>query len=99
MGGFVQIIEYETDKPEEMKALRNEMQDDMGEAAPNFGRLVVTQDRDNPRRYLIIVEFPSYEEAMANSNRPEVDAMAQKMNALTKGGAKYHNLDVRETAP
>ena len=98
MGGFVQIIEYETDKPEEMKALRNEMRDDMGDTA-SFGRLVVTQDRDNPRRYLIIVEFPSYEEAMANSNRPEVDEMAKKMTALTKGGPKYHNLDVKETAP
>ena len=99
MGGFVQIIEYETDKPEEMKALRNEMRDDMGDTAASFGRLVVTQDRDNPRRYLIIVEFPSYEEAMENSGRAETDAFAGRMAALCTRGPIYYNLDVQRTVP
>jgi hypothetical protein len=45
----------------------------------------------------MIVEFASYEEAMANSARPETDEMAKKMSALASGPTKFHNLDVRET--
>ena len=63
---FIQIIEYETDRPDEMMALGNEnMQAQSG--PPAYTRLAVTQDRDNPNRYLTIVEFPSYEAAMAIS--------------------------------
>ncbi|HZN77891.1 MAG TPA: hypothetical protein VFC00_40290 [Micromonosporaceae bacterium] len=97
MGGFVQIIEYETERADDMKALRDSM--DERDMAPGFRRLTVTQDRDNPKRWLILVEFASYEEAMANSARPEVDEMAQKMNALTVNGAKFHNLDVQDSYP
>jgi quinol monooxygenase YgiN len=97
MGGFVQIVEYETDRADEMKALRDDMRDEGG--TPGFDGLTVTQDRDNPRRWLMIVEFASYEEAMANSARPETDAMAKKMAALAAGPPKFHNLDIRETYP
>jgi quinol monooxygenase YgiN len=97
MGGFVQIIEYETERADDMRKLRDDMQDT--DTVMGFNRLTVTQDRDNPKRWLLIVEFASYEEAMANSAKPETDEMAKKMNALTVGGAKYHNLDTRETYP
>ena len=41
-----------------------------------------------------IVEFPSYEEAMENSNRPETAAYAEKMMALCEGEVTFRNLDV-----
>ncbi len=83
---FIQIIEYETDRADEMKA------------AAGF-RLVVTQDRDRPNHYFTIVEFPSYEAAMEASARPETDAFAKEMAALCTSGPRYYNLDVQATVP
>lgn len=56
--------------------------------------VVVTQDRDNPSRYLTIVEFPSYEEATANSERPETSEFAGQMSALCTRPPTFLNLDV-----
>lgn len=95
---FIQIIEYETDRPDEMRALADRQQADMPPAPPGF-RLNVTRDRDQPNRYFTIVEFPSYEEAMENSAKPETDAFAREMAALCTSGPKYYNLEVIETMP
>jgi hypothetical protein len=46
-----------------------------------------------------IVEFPSYEEAMANSARPETDQMAKQLAALCTSGPNFHNLDVVLSMP
>jgi hypothetical protein len=67
--------------------------------APPFTRLAVTQDRDNPNRYLTIVEFPSYEAAMANSEDPGTSDFATRMAALCTSGPRFHNLDVRMSMP
>jgi len=95
---FIQIIEYETDRADEIAQLMEDVrpQDSDG---PGFVRMAVTQDRDNPRRYLTIVEFTSYEVAMANSERPETDEMAGKLAALCAGPPRFHNLDVIQSAP
>ena len=95
---FVQVIEYETDRPDEIRALGESQQSEMGEAPEGF-RLTVTQDRDNPKRYFTIVEFPSYEMAMGNSARPETDAFARKFAALCTSGPRYYNLDVVTRMP
>ena len=54
---FIQIIEYETDRADEMKALGDARMAEMPEPPAGF-RLVVTQDRDRPNRYFTIIEFP-----------------------------------------
>jgi hypothetical protein len=95
---FIQIIEYETDRPDEMRALGEANMADMPEAPPGF-RLHVTRDRDNPNRYFTIVEFPSYEVAMENSGRPETGEFAQRMTALCTRGPIYYNLDVEQSVP
>jgi hypothetical protein len=95
---FIQIIEYETDRPEEMRALGEAQMAQMPEAPPGF-RLAVTRDRDKPNRYLTIVEFPSYEEAMENSAKPETDAFAKQMAELCTSGPVFYNLDVELTVP
>jgi hypothetical protein len=66
---------------------------------PAGSRLAVTQDRDRPNRYFTIVEFPSYEEAMENSARPDTDAFAKEFAALCTSGPRYYNLDVKVTVP
>jgi len=95
---FIQIIEYETDRPEEMAALGEARTAEMGDPPPGF-RLAITQDRDQPTRYLTIVEFPSYEAAMENSRLPETDAFAQRMAALCTSGPRFRNLEVKRTIP
>jgi hypothetical protein len=56
----------------------------------------VTADRDNPGGYFVIAEFPSYEEAMKNSELPETKEFAAKQQELSYGPRTFHNLDVLE---
>jgi hypothetical protein len=95
---FIQIIEYETDHPDEIKALGDARMGEAPETPPGF-RLIVTRDRDRPNRYFTIIEFPSYEVAMENSAQPETDAFAKQMAALCTSGPRYYNLDVKLTVP
>lgn len=93
---FVQIIEYETDRPDEMRALGESQ---MAGSPGTESRVLVCRDRDKPNHFFTIVEFPSYEAAMENSARPEVDAFAQQMMALSTSGPRFYNLDVETTSP
>jgi quinol monooxygenase YgiN len=95
---FVQIIEYETDRPDEMWALGEARMTEMGDPPPGF-RLTVTQDRERPNHFVTIVEFPSYEAAMENNARPDTDAFAKQMAAICTGGPNFWNLEVRRTVP
>jgi len=90
---FVQIIEYTTKKPDEIKRIDEEW------AAATEGRRTATRvltcrDRSNPDRYVVIVEFPSYEVAMQNSEMPETSEAADKMQALTDAPPTFTDLDV-----
>jgi hypothetical protein len=97
MGRFVQIIEMQTSRFDEIEALLDEIRsrlDDGRSSAPLRG--TITADRDRPGVYLNIVEFDSYEAAMENSNRPETGEFAARMAKLCDGPPKFYNLDVRE---
>ena len=95
---FIQIIDYETDRAQEIDAqMRQSMSENMGTAM--FTRLEHTQDRDNPRHYMTIVEFPSYEDAMANSSRPETGEMAKQLASMCTSGPRFTNLDVKMDMP
>lgn len=95
---FIQIIDYETDRADEIDAaMRNAIAQmpDMG----NVLRLEHTRDHDNPRHFMTIVEFPSYELAMENNNRPETDQMARELASMCTKGPEYRNLDVQMELP
>jgi hypothetical protein len=96
--GFIQIIEYETDRPDELWALGEARSKEMGDPAPGF-RLAVTRDRDRPNRFVAIVEFPSYAAAMENSRQPDTDGFAREMAALCTSPPRFYNLDVQRTMP
>ncbi|GAB1691923.1 hypothetical protein [Krasilnikovia sp. M28-CT-15] len=51
------------------------------------------------RRLVTIVEFPSYEAAMANSELPETGEFARQMAALCSNGPEFQNLEVKRTFP
>ena len=92
MAGFVQIVEFRSSKPDELRKLSDEFEGQRSADALTHG--VVTQDREDPNLYRTIVEFPSYEVAMENSARPETSEFASRMAALCDGPPTFYNLDV-----
>jgi hypothetical protein len=92
MAGFVQIVEFRSSKPDELKKLSDEFEERRSAGGLVHG--VVTQDREDSNLYRTIVEFPSYETAMENSNSPEVREFASSMAARCDGPPTFYNLDV-----
>ncbi len=90
---FVQIIEFRTSRFEELDALMDDWLAKT-EGVRKTTRSTQTRDRDLPDTYLQIVEFPSYEVAMANSELPETSEFAQRLAALCEGPPTFRNLDV-----
>ncbi len=92
---FIQVIEFSTTRADEMRKLIDELRSEpRGDRPPVKGTLCV--DRDQPNRYVNIVEFESYEVAMENSNRPETTEFAKRMAELCDGPPTFRNLDVEE---
>jgi quinol monooxygenase YgiN len=95
MAGFIQIIEFQTSRIDEIQALVDERSPAM-QPGSTVHRVTVTADRDRPGYYLSIAEFDSYESAMENSNRPETGEFAAQMAKLCDGPPKFYNLDVHQ---
>jgi len=97
--GFVQIIEYQTSRIEELEALGKEFREASGQVAgvakPLRGK--VTADQDRPGYYLSIIEFESAEAAMEASSRPETQEFFGRLAAMMDGPPKFYNLAVVET--
>ncbi|MEV6112278.1 ester cyclase [Streptomyces sp. NPDC052109] len=90
---FVQLIECRTSRLDEM----NRLMDDW--VAQTKGRRTAThalvgKDRSDAAHVVEVVEFPSYEEAMRNSNLPETDKIFQGIVALCDEMPTFTDLDV-----
>jgi quinol monooxygenase YgiN len=99
MAGFVQIIEYQTSRPDEVEALTEEFlksREASGEG-PGPYRVVSAVDRDRSGHYVRIVEFESYEAAMENSKRADTTNYAAGMADLCDGPPTFQNLDIMRT--
>jgi quinol monooxygenase YgiN len=97
MPGFIQIVEFSTTRIDEVEVVAEQFR--VGRAASGdtlATKATVTADREQPGRYFSIVEFDSYEAAMANSERPDTAEFAAKMAELCDGPPRFHNLDVRQ---
>jgi quinol monooxygenase YgiN len=94
--GFIQTIEYSTSRIDEVRQLVDDFRANT-EGTRTTARGTVCADRDQANRYVTIVEFPSYEEAMKNSELPETSAFAEAMAKLCDGPPTFRNLDVVET--
>lgn len=90
---FVQVIDYETTRFDEMNALIDRWAE-QASGKRTVTHTLIGRDRDSKTHYVDLVEFPSYEEAMRNSQLPETDRMFQEMVALCEGMPKFMNLDV-----
>jgi quinol monooxygenase YgiN len=92
---FIQIIEMRTTRFDELQALGEEYLR-ATEGKRTVQRSLLTRDRNDPERYLLVVFFDSYESAVENSNLPETAAMAEKQQALLDGPPTFSDLDVVE---
>jgi hypothetical protein len=90
---FVQIIEMTTTKASEVEELMNGWMA-ATEGRRSASRSLLTKDRERPDTYVQVVEFPSYEEAMANSALPETTALAENLSDLCVSGPTFRNLDL-----
>lgn len=90
---FVQLIDCRTSKYDDM----NRLMDSWVEATQGkrtATHSMIAKDRAKAGHYVEIVEFPSYEEAMRNSNLPETNRIFEQMVAICDETPSFTNLDV-----
>jgi hypothetical protein len=95
---FVQIIDFETERIDEVRGMMRDYEEQaraQGRSTAPTGRMLL-RDRANPSRFLAVVEFPSHEVAMANSDAPETGELARQLSALMTRPPVYTDCDVVE---
>ncbi|MEV5526386.1 hypothetical protein [Streptomyces prunicolor] len=91
---FVQIVDFETDRFDEMQAVAEEADKRMAGRAGGPTHRLVLRDRNKPGHVLVVIEFDSYEDAMRNSQDPETTKMAEQMAALCTRPPSFTDCDV-----
>jgi hypothetical protein len=90
---FAQIIEFTTGRIDEFNVGLDEwMARSEGHRIPR--RAALSRDRDAQDRYLLLVEFASYERGMENSGRPETGEFATFLAGISDSALTFRNLDV-----
>lgn len=90
---FIQIMEFRSSRYDEMRVVVDKWEQ-ATEGKRTVQRRVLCQDREDPKQYVNIVFFDSYEAAMVNSALPETDALSKEFRELADGPTTFHNLDV-----
>jgi quinol monooxygenase YgiN len=90
---FVQLIEFKTTDIDAFNRILDEWLAKTS-GVRTASRAIQGRDRDNDRTYIHIVEFPSYEAAMENSNRPETAEFAAQLAKLCEAPPTFRNLDI-----
>ncbi len=97
MAKFIQIIEFQTSRPDEVETLHDQWQRET-EGKRTADRVTITRDRDRPGTCIIVAEFASYDEAMKNNDLPQTQRISEQMMKLADGEPTFRNLDVRRQA-
>lgn len=91
---FVQLVDYETDHPEEVDKVFDQWM-----KATEGKRTVMHemhgQDREMSTHFIDIIEFPSYQAAMENNQLTETQQSADQFRALCKSEPRFVNLEVK----
>jgi quinol monooxygenase YgiN len=91
--GFVQIIECRTSRLEEIQQLEDQWRA-ATEGKRTLRRSIVTRDRNDPQRVLVLAFFDDYDSAMANSNLPETSEFGARQAALCDAPMAFTDLDI-----
>ncbi len=78
---FAQLIEFRTEHIDQYDTLIAQWLTEIG-ADRTAQWFLLGADRDQPGRYVQIVEFPNYEAAMANSAHPATATSAERLGKL-----------------
>jgi hypothetical protein len=99
MAGYIQIVEFQTSRIDEVKALGEDYaaKREANGSGPLPIASTLTADRKRPGTYMHVVRFNSYEEAMENSGRADTNEFAQSMMAVCDGPPTFYDLDVLDT--
>jgi hypothetical protein len=90
---FMQILTYSTSKRAEMDAARRQWIEDTEDVRRARNRILL-RDRESTERYVELLFFDSYEDAMHNSSLPATRVLAEAAVSFTEGGLEFQNLDV-----
>lgn len=90
---FVQTMAVRSSDVDAVKALLAEWHHAEAGVAPGYLGSRLLADRDEPGRYLLVVDFDSHAAAEKNNDRPETQEWAAKFNALLEGDAAFSNYD------
>ena len=86
---FIQIIQGKCTRPDELHALADEWREQLAPGADGWmgGTYGFTDDD----QFVAVVRFEDREKAMANSQRPEQSAWAERMMGLMDGPVEFHD--------
>jgi quinol monooxygenase YgiN len=90
---FMQIIEMRTSRRDEVQAMLDEWRTTTA-GRRTAQRAVTGRDRDREDVFITVVEFPSYEAAMANSELPETRELAEGLAKLCDEPPTFRNLEM-----
>ncbi len=88
---FIQVIHGRCTRQDELRAVGESWRDELGGGAVGWlGGTFGFTDGDD---FFGVIRFESREAAMANSQRPEQGAWAERMGALLDGPPEFHDCD------
>jgi hypothetical protein len=88
---FIQIIQGKCTRQDELRAMADAWPEELGPTAD--GWLGSTYGFTDDDEFVAVVRFEDREKAMANSQRPEQTAWAEKMMSLMDGPVEFHDCD------
>lgn len=91
--GFVQIIDFRTDDIQAIEALHAEWLEGSSGRRTTL-REVITADRDEPGRYVVVVDFPSAEAARVNDGLEATQHFSEQVMKLVTEPPTFRNLDL-----
>ena len=90
---FVQIMSYTTTKRDEMDAATRRWVTDT-ESVSRVRRRLLLRERGTDDRFVEVVFFDSYEDAMHNSTLPATGELSRAFAQLVDDGFHFQNFDV-----
>lgn len=88
---FIQVIQSKSSRHDEVRGLMHEWAEMPDDGSTGF--LGATYGFTDDDEFIGVVRFESKDKAMANSARPETDAMAKRMAELMDGPLEFHDCD------
>ncbi|WP_425835237.1 hypothetical protein [Streptomyces fractus] len=93
---FIQIIDFESQRFGEMREVLDAFEQRMQGTTGGPTHRMMLKDRDTTGRYLAVIEFESYEDAMRSNERPEVAELNQQLSALCTRPPAFINCDLKD---